>query len=179
MSAPNPNPTVTTTAPVSQTTVSYQVGALDQGIMDFNRSCSTGFGLNYSPQYPSSTPAVTAPLPPGWEMRYDQQGRAYFINHTNRTTTYQDPRGSIYNTTVVVDNRSVFDPSYWLGGATKTVTTTATTAPPTASTPAYATPAQTAPLPSGWEMKYDQQGKPYFIDHVNKATTYDDPRMKK
>ncbi|KAG7203499.1 hypothetical protein KM043_013557 [Ampulex compressa] len=32
-------------------------------------------------------------LPPGWECRYDiRSGRAYFINHFNRTTTWEDPR---------------------------------------------------------------------------------------
>ncbi|XP_076244762.1 uncharacterized protein LOC143185548 isoform X2 [Calliopsis andreniformis] len=32
-------------------------------------------------------------LPPGWERRYDiRSGRPYFINHFNRTTTWEDPR---------------------------------------------------------------------------------------
>ncbi|XP_034946400.1 uncharacterized protein [Chelonus insularis] len=32
-------------------------------------------------------------LPPGWECRYDVRiGRSYFINHINRTTTWEDPR---------------------------------------------------------------------------------------
>ncbi|XP_076668949.1 uncharacterized protein LOC143369201 isoform X4 [Andrena cerasifolii] len=32
-------------------------------------------------------------LPPGWECRYDiRSGRPYFINHFNRTTTWEDPR---------------------------------------------------------------------------------------
>ncbi|XP_014213144.1 uncharacterized protein LOC106642789 isoform X2 [Copidosoma floridanum] len=32
-------------------------------------------------------------LPPGWECRYDgKSGRAYFINHFNRSTTWEDPR---------------------------------------------------------------------------------------
>jgi E3 ubiquitin-protein ligase NEDD4 len=28
----------------------------------------------------------------------------------------------------------------------------------------------------GWEMALDPQGRPYFIDHINKTTTYSDPR---
>jgi hypothetical protein len=36
-----------------------------------------------------------------------------------------------------------------------------------------------APLPSGWEKRYDQQQKPYFVDHNNKTTTYDDPRVSR
>ncbi|KAK2587069.1 hypothetical protein KPH14_011017 [Odynerus spinipes] len=32
-------------------------------------------------------------LPPGWECRYDNRsGRSYFIDHFNRTTTWEDPR---------------------------------------------------------------------------------------
>lgn len=31
------------------------------------------------------------PLPPGWEKRYDSQGRAYYIDHNTRTTTWQRP----------------------------------------------------------------------------------------
>ncbi|XP_053993959.1 uncharacterized protein LOC128891457 isoform X4 [Hylaeus anthracinus] len=32
-------------------------------------------------------------LPPGWECRYDcRSGRPYFINHFNRSTTWEDPR---------------------------------------------------------------------------------------
>lgn len=33
-----------------------------------------------------------AQLPPNWEMRYDQGGRAYFVNHKLKLTTYKDPR---------------------------------------------------------------------------------------
>lgn len=33
------------------------------------------------------------------------------------------------------------------------------------------------PLPPGWEIKMDEHGKCFFIDHVRKATTYVDPRL--
>ncbi|KAG8227528.1 hypothetical protein J437_LFUL008400 [Ladona fulva] len=33
-----------------------------------------------------------APLPFGWEEAIDHQGKSYFINHVNKTTTYEDPR---------------------------------------------------------------------------------------
>lgn len=33
------------------------------------------------------------PLPDGWDMRYsDDQKRWYFVDHTTKTTTWQDPR---------------------------------------------------------------------------------------
>lgn len=33
------------------------------------------------------------------------------------------------------------------------------------------------PLPLGWEVKKDEHGKYFFIDHVRKTTTYVDPRL--
>lgn len=44
----------------------------------------------------NSAPVVTQkpsdPLPPGWEMGTDSQGRAFFIDHNTQTTTWTDPR---------------------------------------------------------------------------------------
>ena len=32
-------------------------------------------------------------------------------------------------------------------------------------------------LPEGWEMRYDNLTKwPFFIDHINQTTTWNDPR---
>ena len=35
------------------------------------------------------------------------------------------------------------------------------------------------PLPEGWEMRFTEQGVPFFIDHSTKTTTYNDPRTGK
>ncbi|CAF4528584.1 unnamed protein product [Rotaria sp. Silwood1] len=42
---------------------------------------------------PPSPPIINAspPLPSGWESRIDQFGRPYFIDHNNKTTTWQRP----------------------------------------------------------------------------------------
>ena len=32
------------------------------------------------------------------------------------------------------------------------------------------------PLPFGWEMRYMENGKPYFVDHNSWRTTSEDPR---
>lgn len=32
------------------------------------------------------------------------------------------------------------------------------------------------PLPAGWDMAQDYDGKIYFIDHASKQTTWIDPR---
>jgi len=33
------------------------------------------------------------------------------------------------------------------------------------------------PLPEGWEQRTDDKGRVFYVDHVNKATSWDDPRM--
>jgi len=34
-----------------------------------------------------------------------------------------------------------------------------------------------APLPPGWQMMFDNStGRPFFVDHNTKTTTWDDPR---
>ena len=35
---------------------------------------------------------------------------------------------------------------------------------------------KSGPLPEGWDMGVDFDGKPYFIDHKSKTTTWVDPR---
>lgn len=32
------------------------------------------------------------PLPSGWEMRITELGKVYFVDHSTRTTTWNDPR---------------------------------------------------------------------------------------
>eukprot|EP01125_Pyxidicula_operculata_P012008 TRINITY_DN393_c0_g2_i3.p2 TRINITY_DN393_c0_g2~~TRINITY_DN393_c0_g2_i3.p2 ORF type:complete len:140 (-),score=11.04 TRINITY_DN393_c0_g2_i3:44-463(-) len=34
-----------------------------------------------------------------------------------------------------------------------------------------------APLPLGWEQSTNDKGSVYFIDHVKRSTTFDDPRL--
>ena len=36
--------------------------------------------------------ARTVPLPAGWEEARTQTGEVYFVNHNNRTTSWEDPR---------------------------------------------------------------------------------------
>ncbi|KAK4052965.1 hypothetical protein OIO90_004089 [Microbotryomycetes sp. JL221] len=37
-------------------------------------------------------------------------------------------------------------------------------------------PADQRPLPNGWEIKYAPNGRPYFVDHNSRRTTWEDPR---
>ena len=38
---------------------------------------------------------------------------------------------------------------------------------------------ESRPLPSEWECRHDKHGRPFFIDHRNKSTSYIDPRLPK
>ena len=88
-------------------------------------------------------------LPPGWEQRYTPEGRAYFVDHNTRTTTWVDPRRQQYITTYG----------------------------PTTSTIQQQPVSQLGPLPSGWEMRLTNTARVYFVDHNTKTTTWDDPRL--
>jgi len=56
------------------------------------------------PIAPPSPPIINAspPLPTGWESRIDQFGRPYFIDHNNKTTTWQRPLIVSQNSTNIV-----------------------------------------------------------------------------
>ena len=59
-----------------------------------NRSSisTSSSSLNANP-----APDMNDPLPNGWEQRFDQNGRIYYIDHISKTTTWNKPsiRGSI------------------------------------------------------------------------------------
>ena len=99
----------------------------------------------------NSTTVGAGPLPPGWEERYTPEGRAYYVDHNTRTTTWVDPRRQ----TVI----RVMGPN---GQNTSLQPQTM---------------AQLGPLPSGWEMRLTSTARVYFVDHNTKTTTWDDPRM--
>ncbi|KAI9294615.1 HECT-domain-containing protein [Neoconidiobolus thromboides FSU 785] len=99
----------------------------------------------------TSTTPGTGELPSGWEQRFTPEGRAYFVDHNTRTTTWVDPRRQQY--------------VRMYGQNTNQVTL-------------HQQPvSQLGPLPSGWEMRLTSTSRVYFVDHNTKTTTWDDPRL--
>jgi len=53
-------------------------------------------GAGAGPAGPPGAPAPGGdgdePLPPGWEMRFDQYGRRYYVDHNTRSTTWERPQ---------------------------------------------------------------------------------------
>ncbi|KAI9734968.1 MAG: hypothetical protein M1834_002050 [Cirrosporium novae-zelandiae] len=100
-----------------------------------------------------ATTAGTGELPAGWEQRHTPEGRAYFVDHNTRTTTWVDPRRQQY-IRMYGQNPN--------GGN---------------STIQQQPVSQLGPLPSGWEMRLTNTARVYFVDHNTKTTTWDDPRL--
>ncbi|KAJ1881713.1 hypothetical protein LPJ71_010253, partial [Coemansia sp. S17] len=139
-------------------------------------------------------------LPQGWEQRIDHLGRVYYVDHNTRTTTWRRPGATGAAPAIAPTegerqrhmNRTLPD---------NLTTMPATNGPPTPSRPPGATaaasgpsppPASSAsppaagassgaalgPLPSGWEQRFTAEGRPYFVNHIARTTTWDDPRMR-
>ncbi|KAH7021771.1 hypothetical protein B0J12DRAFT_773511, partial [Macrophomina phaseolina] len=98
-----------------------------------------------------ATTAGTGELPSGWEMRHTPEGRAYFVDHNTRTTTWVDPR------------RQQYIRMYGQNAQNGTIQQQPVS--------------QLGPLPSGWEMRLTNTARVYFVDHNTKTTTWDDPRL--
>lgn len=98
-----------------------------------------------------ATTAGTGELPAGWEQRHTPEGRAYFVDHNTRTTTWVDPR------------RQQYIRMYGNNANNSTIQQQPVS--------------QLGPLPSGWEMRLTNTARVYFVDHNTKTTTWDDPRL--
>ncbi|KAF8201515.1 hypothetical protein BJ912DRAFT_945571 [Pholiota molesta] len=125
-------------------------------------------------------------------------GRTYYVDHNTRTTTWSRPSASAAvnnsaqegETNAARDQHSrriladdlleASNPSY--RGST-VPSQAATAAPTTADTPAAvstgtATTAGSGSLPNGWEERYTPEGRPYYVDHNTRTTTWVDPRRQ-
>jgi E3 ubiquitin-protein ligase NEDD4 len=81
----------------------------------------------------------SGPLPPGWEERFTSEGRAYYVSHLSRTTTWVDPRRQQIIRVLGPNGNNL------------------TVQPQPVS--------QLGPLPSGWEMRLTSTARVYFVDH--------------
>ncbi|CCH62217.1 hypothetical protein TBLA_0G02790 [Henningerozyma blattae CBS 6284] len=97
----------------------------------------------------NATTSGLGELPSGWEQRFTPEGRAYFVDHNTRTTTWVDPRRQQYIRTYGPTNTTIQQQPV----------------------------SQLGPLPSGWEMRLTNTARVYFVDHNTKTTTWDDPRL--
>eukprot|EP00158_Paraphelidium_tribonemae_P006241 Partr_v1_DN27742_c0_g1_i1_m66988 putative E3 ubiquitin-protein ligase len=143
----------------------------------------------------SSTTDAQGALPAGWERRVDQMGRVYYVDHNTRSTTWERPqldskahqRDTLNAEMRQMLNRALPEPASSAGNSTQP-------SPNTSANPINGAPSTTrqgaavglsvdsnttpgsGPLPEGWEMRVTPQGRPYFVDHNSRATSWVDPR---
>jgi E3 ubiquitin-protein ligase NEDD4 len=135
-------------------------------------------------------------LPGGWERREDHLGRTYYVDHNTRQTTWirpgagfneADQRTQLAAQTQVErtrhQNRMLPEDRT---GANSPTLSERQPSPPSGSSNANAvsmmatgaTTAGTGELPSGWEQRHTPEGRPYFVDHNTRTTTWVDPRRQ-
>ncbi|KAJ2315603.1 NEDD4 E3 ubiquitin-protein ligase [Coemansia sp. RSA 2704] len=107
-------------------------------------------------------------LPTGWEQRVDHLGRMYYVDHNTRTTTWHRPtEPSGASATEPTDTERQRHMSRTLpGNATGR------------GSPSESSGSALGPLPSGWEQRLTPEGRPYFVNHIARTTTWDDPRSR-
>ncbi|KAH7923840.1 HECT-domain-containing protein [Leucogyrophana mollusca] len=117
-----------------------------------------------SPSEGQPSPAVgphedeLGPLPSGWERRFDERGRPYYVDHGRRITTWIRPTTA---QTTAQRPRTASGPI-----AQPAIAPSSTSSGPYAD----------VPLPLGWEERRTPEGRPYFVDHRTRSTTWTDPR---
>ncbi|OJJ74032.1 hypothetical protein ASPBRDRAFT_122598 [Aspergillus brasiliensis CBS 101740] len=141
-------------------------------------------------------------LPAGWERREDNLGRTYYVDHNTRTTTWTRP-SSNYNEQTQRTQReanmqlerrahqSRMLPEDRTGANSPNLQESPQPQPQQAHTPPAggsanavsmmatgATTAGTGELPPGWEQRTTPEGRPYFVDHNTRTTTWVDPRRQ-
>ncbi|KAF8633731.1 hypothetical protein AX17_004387 [Amanita inopinata Kibby_2008] len=152
---PSPSAAANATAQNSETNAARDQHARRVLADDLLEANNTSYASGAAPQTSvistGNTTAGTGSLPHGWEERYTPEGRAYYVDHNTRTTTWVDPRRQ----TVI----RVMGPNSQNGALQSQ------------------NMAQLGPLPSGWEMRLTSTARVYFVDHNTKTTTWDDPRL--
>ncbi len=140
-------------------------------------------------------------LPPGWERKTDQFGRTYYVDHNTRSTTWKRPalnqseaERAQQRANLMEAERRQHEGRSLPGGDHSATESTENTSNVQVNT-AGETPASngnaalsmsvnntTTPglgdLPPGWEQRHTPEGRPYFVDHNTRTTTWVDPRRQ-
>ncbi|XP_789542.2 transcriptional coactivator YAP1 isoform X2 [Strongylocentrotus purpuratus] len=106
-------------------------------------------------------------LPSGWEMAVTPTGQKYFLDHSNQQTTWEDPRKP--------------QPPSVPNQLSKPNTNTNNNQVQQIIMQGNGQPLPSmhdlGPLPINWEQAVTPEGEVYFINHVERTTTWLDPRI--
>ena len=128
-------------------------------------------------------------LPAGWERREDNLGRTYYVDHNTRTTTWTRPLASGDEQRARMDQNMAMERTRHQNrmlpedrtGANSPSLESRTGSPNSNQVSMMATGATTAgtgELPAGWEQRHTPEGRPYYVDHNTRTTTWVDPRRQ-
>ncbi|XP_050087021.1 E3 ubiquitin-protein ligase Nedd-4 isoform X3 [Anopheles aquasalis] len=114
-----------------------------------------------------ATPSA-AGLPNGWAVQVAANGRLFFIDHINKTTSWVDPRTGFASP---IPNAGGSGASGGTGAANGGGAAGSNGQDPRSSDD------NLGPLPEGWEERVHSDGRTFFIDHNTRITQWDDPRL--
>ncbi|CAJ0893378.1 8369_t:CDS:10 [Entrophospora sp. SA101] len=187
---------------ISTTTPSTSSGVTQNGAIV---SPSPGSGHSSTNRTFSSFEDQYGALPPGWERRVDHLGRTYYVDHNTRTTTWVRPSTNAtatqrlqeqqnitelerrrHNNRTLPEERLPTNSSPLPNNNSSSTSLANSNAETSTSSPATngiipvsgATTAGFGPLPPGWEQRATPEGRPYFVDHNTRTTTWVDPRRQ-
>ncbi|KIL68638.1 hypothetical protein M378DRAFT_100385 [Amanita muscaria Koide BX008] len=152
------------------------------------QSSATAVNSAQSAQTRNFNPTVDqhGPLPPGWERRIDPLGRTYYVDHNNRSTTWNRPsQNAAANTTAQHSETNAARDQHarriladdLLEANTNSYRSPAPAAQSTIISTGNTTTGN-GTLPHGWEERYTPEGRPYYVDHNTRTTTWVDPRRQ-
>ncbi|CCA69820.1 related to RSP5-Hect domain E3 ubiquitin-protein ligase [Serendipita indica DSM 11827] len=131
----------------------------------------------------SATEDQYGPLPDGWERRTDHLGRTYYVDHNSRTTTWTRPSSN--QTANAAEQRAEADASrenhnrrILADDLLETGGTSQAGNPSTILPTSNMTTGGSGPLPAGWEERFTPEGRPYYVSHLSRTTTWVDPRRQ-
>ncbi|XP_053933416.1 E3 ubiquitin-protein ligase NEDD4 isoform X1 [Cuculus canorus] len=146
--------------------------ATGQSVAYTNHSSRRGslqtYRVEEQPAHPVLLPTSSG-LPPGWEERQDEKGRSYYIDHNSRTTTWIKPMVQ-----VAVETGQLSAAQSISMGRQPQATSSDSSQQSSHQQPEM----EQGFLPKGWEVRHAPNGRPFFIDHNTKTTTWEDPRLK-
>ncbi|KAB0375234.1 hypothetical protein FD755_013726 [Muntiacus reevesi] len=146
--------------------------ASGQPVSNSNHSSRRGslqaYTFEEQPTLPVLLPTSSG-LPPGWEEKQDERGRSYYVDHNCRTTTWIKPtvQATVETGQLLSSQGSSAGPQ--------------PQAPASDAAQQVTQPSEMEQgfLPKGWEVRHAPNGRPFFIDHNTKTTTWwEDPRLK-
>ncbi|XP_011842128.1 PREDICTED: E3 ubiquitin-protein ligase NEDD4 [Mandrillus leucophaeus] len=144
--------------------------ATSQSASSSNHSSRRGslqaYTFEEQPALPVLLPTSSG-LPPGWEEKQDERGRSYYVDHNSRTTTWTKPTvQATVETSQLTSSQSSAGPQ----SQASTSDSSQQVTQPSEMEQGF--------LPKGWEVRHAPNGRPFFIDHNTKTTTWEDPRLK-